>query len=339
MSMENLLELEDITLIPSPFNTGGRSCINYLTKDFITDSISESLPLFASPMDSITNEKNWDVWAKNKINPVIPRTIPLETRLNLCQHIFSALSLSEAESIFLNQDRRSMRQQFRICLDAGNGHDSYIFNIASRLKQLYGKQIILMGGNIENPETYMNYSNSGFDFVRIGMTSGSIVLSDKFGYRYPMASLIMDTSRVRESLKTKGIRPINIIADGGIRSFADIIKSIALGADYVMIGKEFSKILEAAGTVYNRKKTTEGIDSVEEILRSTDLSEKELRDLDLTRLYSGNSTIDSKSIWVPVNRRLDSWLDDFKEHIRYSFMLSNAQNWQEFRRNVKFGKL
>lgn len=361
-NIQSLLELEDITLIPSPINNGWRGCenLNYLTRDLITNTIPDSLPIFTSPMNSIIDEKNWRLWNSSNINTIIPRTTNIETRLGWCQYTFCAFSFDEAKTIFLDQDRRNIQQQFKVCLDVGNGHDSWILELASKLKSIYGKQIVLMGGNIENPESYVNYSKAGFDFIRLGMTSGSLVLSDKFGFSYPMASLILDTCSVREKSKQIGIKPINIIADGGISSFSDIIKSIALGADYVMIGREFAKILEAAGTIYSKTKTPEGIDKIEEILKSTDLSDSDLKDLNAMRLYSGNTTldmqmirggysnpsdivnpkiVDAKSVWVPVTKRLDSWLDDLREHIRYSFMMSNSRSWQEFKTNIKYGKI
>lgn len=360
--VQELLELSDITLIPCPINNGWRGCenLNYLTRDRISGAIPDSLPIFTSPMNSVVDEKNWKIWYNSKINTVIPRTTDLETRLGWTQYTFCAFSFDEVKTIFLDQDRRNIQQQFKVCLDVGNGHDSWILELADKLKSIYGKQIILMGGNIENPESYVNYSKAGFDFIRLGMTSGSLVMREKFGFNYPMASLILDTCEVREKSKSIGIRPINIIADGGINSYTDIIKCIALGADYVMMGRELVKILEAAGTVYNKQRTSEGIEKVEEILRSTDLTEKELKDLNLVRLYSGNTTldtqmvrggysslgeisnpkiVDSKCVWVPVTRRLDSWLDDFREHIKYSFMMSNSRSWQEFKNNIKYGKI
>lgn len=362
-SVQDLLELDDITLIPSPKNNGWRGIesINYLTSDVVSRSIQDSLPLFTSPMNSVTDKNNWRTWLGSKINPVIPRTEDLESRLNLCSQVFTAFSFSEAKEFFLDQDRRYLQQQFKVCLDVGNGHDSWIFELGRQLKSKYGQQIILMGGNIENPETYVDYSESGFDFLRLGMTSGSLVMKEKFGYQYPIGSLLLDTALVREKARNaRRTRPIYLIADGGVRCFSDIIKMLAIGADYVMIGKEFVKILEAAGRVFSKKRTEEGIETIEEILRYNDLPERELKDLELTRLYLGNTTletqatrggysdpsqitnpkiIDSKSIWVPVTRRLDSWVDDFKEHVRYSFMMSNARNWQEFKNNVKYGKI
>lgn len=358
MNNEELLELSDITLIPSPLSRCSRN-INYLVRDVISQSLPDSLPIFTSPMESVVNDKNWRVWENSKINTVIPRTVDLKVRLDLCQYVFSGFSLTEVKKEFIDQDNRFFNQ-FKVCLDVGNGHHTLALEIGNKLKKIYGNQIILMGGNIANPETYVEYSKAGFDFVRIGMTTGSLVMREKFGYHYPMASLIMDTCKVREKAKTVGIRPIGIIADGGIESYSDIIKSIALGADYVMIGREFAKILEAAGTVYSKRRTPEGFETMEEMLKSTDLTEKELKDLSLIRLYSGNTTlemqairggysnpddvispkiIDAKNVWIKVDKRLETWLSDFKDNINYSFLLSDSENWMEFKQKVRYGKL
>lgn len=62
----------------------------------------------------------------------------------------------------------------------------------------------------------------------------------------PMATLIKQTANVKFNLGDKYPNKPYIIADGGIRNYRDIIKSLALGADYVMCGSIFSKMLESA---------------------------------------------------------------------------------------------
>ena len=91
--MQELLDLDDITLIPSVINNGWRNNnqINYLTRDIIS-GIPESLPIFTSPMPAVIDEKNWKLWISNKINSVIPRTVNINTRLDLSQYTFSCLS-------------------------------------------------------------------------------------------------------------------------------------------------------------------------------------------------------------------------------------------------------
>jgi len=66
---------------------------------------------------------------------------------------------------------------------------------------------------------------------------------------YPIASLISEIREIKEEYISKGINESElpkIIADGGIRNYSDIIKSIALGADYAMIGSVFVKMLESS---------------------------------------------------------------------------------------------
>lgn len=82
------------------------------------------------------------------------------------------------------------------------------------------------------------------------------ITSTQTGIHTPLASLIHDTAEVKKKLlflkddKDNYIYEENdlpkIIADGGIRNYSDIIKALALGCDYVMVGSVFTKMLESA---------------------------------------------------------------------------------------------
>ena len=66
---------------------------------------------------------------------------------------------------------------------------------------------------------------------------------------YPIASLINEIYEIKQEYIEKGIDKNSlpkIIADGGIRNFSDIIKALALGADYVMVGSVFARMLESS---------------------------------------------------------------------------------------------
>lgn len=81
---------------------------------------------------------------------------------------------------------------------------------------------------------------------------------------FPMASLIEEMSIIKHRIaEEKGIPMCEmpkIVADGGIRNYSDVIKALALGADYVMIGSVFSQLIEsAAKTFFVNKKTDEYI--------------------------------------------------------------------------------
>ena len=107
-----------------------------------------------------------------------------------------------------------------------------------------------MVGNIANPETYRICVESRVDYVRcsVGTGAGCITCSNT-GIGYPIASLISEIAAIKEELIDNGVPEFSltkIVADGGIRNYSDIVKAIALGADYVMCGSIFAIMLESA---------------------------------------------------------------------------------------------
>lgn len=365
--MEKLLELKEIALIPTAINYGKyqQSKINYLISDELEiTGVSNTLPVITSPMESIIDSNNWKIWQDNGIKPILPRTEGLETRLSACCYIFSAFSIQEIKASFVDQDRRGGRNQFHICIDCGNGHDSNLLDLCHKLKQSYGQQMLIMAGNIFNPETYINYSKIGIDYVRVG-SGGSLVNKNKFGFHYPMASLLIDINNTKNKACI-GLKTPKIIADGGISSISDILKALALGADYVMCGRQFSKLLEAAGTVYKKSKNQNGEEIIEEVNLSslTGITKEELIKLNLERQYYGNTSIEMQALragfntvedwvkkkpkiklsdstweWVPVNNLISNWIIEFKNCTDYGFMMSGALNWKEFKDKVKYGRV
>lgn len=363
--MSKLLELSDILLIPAMENNGWNKKVDYSVVDNLeVTGMSKSLPIFTSPMEAIIGVNNWKVWQDNGIKTILPRTVPLNVRLEACTVIFSAFSIQEVKEYFIDRDMRSNNSQYHITIDSGNGHDTYMFYLGNKLKQMYGNQVILMGGNIANPNTYLQYSSSGFDYVRVGISSGSLVDKDKYGFHYPMASLLGSISQIKKQ-KGNTCRNVKVIADGGIKTHSDILKAIAMGADYVMIGRQFAECIEAYGTIYKRtiKSDQDIIEEVQNPESLKNLSDIELKNLDLVRQYFGNTTpemqalragfndidswnksnpririTDSEWIWVNVTTSIVDWVKDFKECAMYGFMMSNSANWIEFKDRVLYGE-
>lgn len=128
---------------------------------------------------------------------------------------------------------------------------SYLYELVKKAKRLYGNNIIIMVGNVANPLTYEECWKAGADYIRCSVGAGSGCLtSTQLSVHYPIASLLDEM--YQEKVKIAEGRGIDvntlpkIVADGGVRGYADVIKAFALGADYVMIGGEFSKLIESA---------------------------------------------------------------------------------------------
>ena len=208
------------------------------------------LPIFVAPMSSVIDLNNAKIFAFNKLNVIIPRTINLEDRLNVCEEYFIAVGLDEFENKILTlnlEDRKSIK----ICVDVANGHMKKLIDLCKYAKNRFRNKIIIMAGNVANPLVYYDYAYAGIDYIRLSIGSGSACTTAANAAIYtPMASLIDECVSIKKIVERdrNNYKSIpKIIADGGFNNYDDIIKALALGADYVMCGKIFAQCEEACG--------------------------------------------------------------------------------------------
>ena len=316
------------------------------------------LPIFTAPMSSVIGEDNWKTFEDNKIHSIIPRSVDIYKRLDFLKNtrnIFIAFSLSEAEYYFIDEKNRlyldtTTDKKYRILIDIANGHMKKLYDTAQKIKDIYGDNISIMAGNIANPETYQyiieNYPGV-IDYIRLGVGSGQgCITSTNTSIHFPMASLIDECYEIKgNSLRTE--KP-KIVADGGIRNYNDVIKAIALGADYVMIGGLFSSCIESSAKTYildnmnhYREATTDEIDR---------FSKKDpiLYDCVYKKFYgmaskegqidlNGAKTHTSEGIakYIKVKFRLSQWSENMADYMRSAMSYTNSKTLPEFRYRSK----
>lgn len=252
------LHYDDVSIVPDIVTNidSRKNCNPY---------INGMLPIFASPMGSVLDENNWKYFYDNKINVVIPRTVPFDKRINLINEIFIvneseykpfiAFSLDEADQLFIvnkNLKKRNLEKRgcvIRICIDIANGHMNKLISLIKDIKLKFGSTVEVMAGNIANPKTYLEYELAGCDYVRVTIgTGGACLTASNTGVFYPPFSLLKDIDEVRRRINGK----CKVIADGGIKVYRDIQKAL-IYADYVMIGSVFNRCIESAGeTTYGK---------------------------------------------------------------------------------------
>lgn len=351
-----LLTFNDICLVPSVIsNIEHRSeCSPYLD--------NEMLPLFTAPMSSVINQDNWQIFKDNKINTIIPRSVDWETRLDLSDKTFIALSLSEFERLI---DFYHPVQTIHICVDIANGHMQKLLDLCKQAKTLYGSSLQIMAGNIANPDTYYEYAKAGIDYVRCGIGTSPVCLtSANNGIHYPMVSLLQDITNCKQNVETCLNHPEfnfksipKIIADGGFNNFDQIIKALAIGADYVMLGKIFAMSEEACGEVVYKEQfipTKLDLNTLPEddrkLYEESGLDEAYITKTIKTpfRKYYGMSTKKAQvefgnetlktaegiETFVPIEYTLAGWCDNFISYLRSAMSYCNSRNLQEFRKNA-----
>lgn len=225
------------------------------------------LPIFASPMTSVVSGKNFSTFHVNGIDTVIPRDKynPLDDRMALMkQGLWVAVSLDELNSLFCNEKKTWLEphKTYKICVDVANGTMANLYDTCKRAKRVSLKQnynLTIMTGNINNPATYgwVRRLNNSFrekykvdqlviDYLRLNIGSGDgCITAPRTGIYCGKASLIDECNAIKQ--KYNGYCCPKIVADGGIKDFGDVCKALALGADYVMIGSVFARMIESAG--------------------------------------------------------------------------------------------
>lgn len=245
---------EDVTIVPNV-----TSKIEH-RKECVPFDENGMLPLFTAPMNTVVDCDNFEKFTNEMIYAILPRTEPIELRIDFSlKGRWAAYSLSEFEKVFCNEKQKLDESNgIKALIDIANGHMLKLFKVVEKAKNIYGDNIVLMGGNIANPHTYEAYAKAGIDYVRVGIGGGNGCLSSSnLGIHMPMASLIDEVNKVKNRLEENYSKLPKIIADGGIRNYRDIIKALALGADYVMIGSVFAKMLESAAP---KTSDVEGVD-------------------------------------------------------------------------------
>ncbi len=331
-----LYGLNDITIVPAAISDieSRSECSPYVGMSSDTE-----LPLFAAPMSCIVDDKNFGFFNDKCVNTIIPRNIPLNIRVSLVDSTFCAFSLDEFEGIFCLKipfDNISY-----VCIDVANGHMKKLLDLCKKAKEIHGDKLVLMAGNIANPDTYLEYAKVGIDYVRIGIGSGNVcTTSANSGVHYPMASLIERCIKykkyaLKHNISSKDPGNIKsapkIIADGGFKNFDQIIKALALGADYVMLGEIFAKCEESCGKKHTQQNNIDGYLYHKPQIRdyygmSTKRAQMELGVTDTEKL----KTAEGIEKQVTIDYTLEQWVDNFKHYLRSAMSYTNSKTLEEF---------
>ena len=312
--MENKFDFNDILIKPSVTSTiDSRKTINPFYDGF--------LPLITAPMDTVIDANNERRFRNLKINTCMPRG---EASIDS----FNSFSIDE---ITLKYYEGSLELNGKYLIDIANGHMEKLLKITKSIKKDYPK-LTLMVGNVANPQTYALLSDAGADFIRVGIGNGNACSTTVHtGVGYPMASLIKECYDISCTLDN----PAKIVADGGMKSYSDIIKALALGADYVMVGSLFNKAIESCGDNYLWGKIKIGKDRAESLYKMGFPIYKKFRGMSTKEVQKkwGKEVLTTSEGVVrfrKVEYTLKKWVDNFEDYLRSAMSYSDARTLDDF---------
>ena len=332
------LDFDDILITPDRISSISSR------KEVDTRRTNSRLPLFVAPMDTVVDEKNYKLFLEKGLNVALSRTMFKGVVDIYDEGCFTSMGLSQFKNIYLEDESRYVEMftngiVHRVLIDIANGHMQDLLDSVKRAKSVYGHHLIIMAGNIANPHTYSNYADAGLDYIRVGIGNGGGCLTTaNVGIGYPMASLILETREIRRAL---GYGP-KIVADGGFKKYSDIIKALALGADYVMLGSIFNKALESAGETYEPSSINSLSIKVDqyhpEILKSFKSGNhffKKFRGMSTKEAQKamGNEILKTSEGVTRIHKveyTLDTWLENFEDYLRSAMSYTNSKTLNEF---------
>jgi len=331
-----LFDFDDILIQPANVTTiESRSEIN--------PRYNNCIPLMTAPMDTVVSGKNKHLFHELGIEVVLPRvTNPDDHYVSTDE--FLSYSLTDFERIFLDGTPHRHSKPLKVLIDVANGHMENVYEFAKSAKIKYDGDMILMVGNIANPATYRKFSSIHVDYVRVGIGNGAGCLTtQQTGVGYPMASLIEECYS-HNGYVTRYESDTKIVADGGFQKYSDVIKALALGADYVMLGSIFNKALESAGE-------TQKISGWETIDQYSDEAKQMLEsDIRLKKVFRGMSTKEVQRDWGKeklttsegvvrehrVEYTLSQWVENFEDYLKSAMSYTDKKTLPEFIGKVKY---
>lgn len=335
---QTLFDFDDILLEPVVLS-------NISSRKKINPYYDGHFPLMTAPMDTVICNKNAQIFQDNGIVTIMPRNTKQEFGLGN----FYSYGLDEFVELYITT-KKTIKDHDYVLIDVANGHMDKLYFVAYEAKKYYKDKLVLMIGNVANPQTFDQYCRIDVDYIRIGIGNGGGCLTTvQTGVGYPMASLISECYNKKRTHKYK----TKIVADGGFKKYSDVIKALALGADYVMLGSIFNKALESAGeTIRDTSMRDNNGFAIGQIIDQ--YSDEALRmfnaGITLRKTFRGMSTKEVQISWGKENittsegvvkshkveYRLEGWVKNFEDYLRSAMSYCGKKELHEFIGGVQY---
>ena len=349
-----MYSLDEIGLIPAKVSAiKHRADVN----PFVESPFGgKMLPVFVAPMTCILSNKNVCTFARNRVEPILPvttdRQFPRKLATGATWFGWTAVTLDEFKHYFCACNAQE-GNKYHILIDVANGHMEELFKCVKDAKQEYGDNLIVMVGNIANPKTYLDCCLYGVDYVRVGIGGGAgCTTSVQTGIHASMPWLLEGITKIKGAgyftaivekngklvpnpclfkeyiAKNKGV-VTKVIADGGINTIAKAIKCLALGADYVMMGKCFAECEEV-----NLERDAFIVNGAYKMHNRYYGQSSQQGQID--RFGTIKSNPEGTEKWVPITTNLSEFCGKFEAALRSAMSYCNARTLNDFIGKVQY---
>ncbi len=313
------ITFDDVLLIPAYNHHESRRIVDTTVSDRL-NKLTLSLPVMSSNMDTITESNMANFMHEKGGIGVLHRFLSIEDNVKefkACKGpTFISVGCSQAELERAAALRDAGADYF--CVDVAHAHAKYVGKTLKNLRKLLGSRCI-MAGNVATYAGADYLASCGADIIKAGIGGGSVCSTRiKTGFGIPMLTCIQDCARSDRS----------IVADGGLRTPGDIVKALAFGADFVMIGGMLAGTEPTPGDVITRADGTR-------VKRYRGMASREAQENFLGQMHEWK-TAEGVSTEVPYRENAEWVIADIIGGLRSGLTYAGANTVSELQRKLNY---
>ncbi len=237
---DHAFTFDDVLLIPNYNHFESRRMVDISMTDK-TGQLKLDLPIMTANMDTVTGTKMASFMSDKGGIGVLHRFWSIEDNIKA----YKACSGEAFISVGCSKDELERASALRdaganyFCVDVAHAHAKYIGKTLKSLKKILPNACI-MAGNVATYAGADYLAACGADIIKVGIGGGSVCSTRiKTGFGVPTLYSVQECAKVDRS----------IVADGGLRTSGDVVKALAFGADFVMLGGMFAGTAVTPGEV------------------------------------------------------------------------------------------
>lgn len=133
-----------------------------------------------------------------------------------------------------------------LCIDSSDGYSEWQYETLKWIKKEYGDKVLVGAGNVVDKEGFLYLVEAGADFVKVGIGGGSICITrEQKGIGRGQATALQDVAKARDEYKAQTGIYVPICSDGGLVQDYHMVLALAMGADFMMMGRYFARFDES----------------------------------------------------------------------------------------------
>lgn len=133
-----------------------------------------------------------------------------------------------------------------LCIDSSEGFSEWQKRTLDWTRAKYGDSIKIGAGNVVDREGFLFLAEAGADFVKVGIGGGSICITrEQKGIGRGQATALIEVAKARDEYYERTGVYVPVCSDGGIVHDYHVTLALAMGADFIMLGRYFSRFDES----------------------------------------------------------------------------------------------